>query len=236
MKNIINFSNITLIGVDGVGTDSKILKSLIYSRQFLPNAEVKFLTSGHYENVPDYIKLVKIKNLNYDQFSKFCLTELYNYFDTDYMINCHGDGFVVNSSAWSDEFLNYDYIGAPWPSYNLERSSNRWDIVGQSYRQSGKKYRTGNGGFSLRTKKLMKAVSELYKDEYYGIPEDLVICVIMRKDLEDKGFKFTDNINLSGKFSCEATFVDGYILSSDSSFGFHCGGTHPDKVKLLETV
>lgn len=82
----------------------------------------------------------------------------------------------------------------------------------------------------------MKAVSEQYKDSYYGIPEDLVICMIMRKNLQNQGFRFTDNIPLAGKFSCEATFVDGYILSSDRSFGFHCGGTHPDKVKLLETV
>lgn len=113
MKNIIEFSNITLIGTDGIGTDSRILKSLIYSKQFLPNAKIKFLTSGKYENVPDYVEVISIPNLNYDDFSKFCLTQWHNYFDTDYMINCHGDGFVLNANAWSDEFLNYDYIGAP---------------------------------------------------------------------------------------------------------------------------
>ena len=60
--------------------------------------------------------------------------------------------------------------------------------------------------------------------------------VLMRKQLEQEGFKFTSDIGIAGKFSCESIFVDGYRLSSDDSFGFHCGGTHPHKVKLLENV
>jgi len=236
MPNIVNFSDLTLIGVDGVGTDFRILKSLKYSKQIFPNAKVKFLTSGDHSPIDANIEHVKIDKLNYDDFSKFCLTELYKYFDTTYMINCHGDGFALNSQPWTDEFLKYDYLGAPWPKYNLERSSNRWEIVKDAYYNSGKKYFVGNGGFSFRSNKLMKAISELYDEKYYGIPEDLVIAIIMRKQLEDRGFKFTDDIGIAARFSCEATFVDGYILSSDTSVGFHCGGTHPDKVKLLETV
>lgn len=236
MPSTIDFDDITLIGVDGVGNDSRILRSLKYSRQFFPNAKVKFLTSGEHDSIDDKIEHVKIDKLNYDDFSKFCLAEWYKYFDTTYMINCHADGFVLNGQAWTQDFLNYDYIGAPWPKYNLERSSNRWPIVKDAYYASDKKYFVGNGGFSIRTNKLMKAVSELYNDSYYGIPEDLVIAVILRKQLEDMGFKFTNDIRIAGRFSCEATFVDGYILSSDNSVGFHCGGTHPDKVKLLETV
>ena len=236
MPNIIDISDITFLGIDGVGDDVTILRSLKYSKQFFPNVKVKFLTSGNHDSIDCNIEHVQIKNLGYDEFRKFCLTELYQYFDTSYMIYCHGDGFATNPNAWTDEFLKYDYLGAPWPKSNLERSSYRWDLVKKAYYESQKTYFVGNGGFSFRSKKLMQAVSELYKDEYYGIPEDLVIAIIMRKQLEQEGFKFTNDIGIAGKFSCESPFVDGYILSSDDSFGFHCGGTHPHKVKLLENV
>ena len=58
----------------------------------------------------------------------------------------------------------------------------------------------------------------------------------LRQFLEEQGFKFPNSIEFAGKFSCEAQSVDGYILSSDNSLGFHCGGTHPQKVKLLESI
>lgn len=34
---------------------------------------------------------------------------------TDFNIAVQADGFAVNLDAWDDDFLNYDYIGAPWP-------------------------------------------------------------------------------------------------------------------------
>jgi len=233
---MIKFNDITLIGIDGTGNDFNILKSLKYSKQIFPNAKIKFLTSGEHKQIDETIEHIKIKNLNYHDFSKFCLTEWHEHIDTKFSINCHNDGFAVNIHAWTDEFLNYDYIGAPWPRHNLEQSSQRWELVKTAYNNSNKLYCIGNGGFSLRTKKLMQAVSKLYVDEYYGIPEDLVICVILRKQLEEQGFKFPNSIEFAGKFSCEAQFVDEYILSSDNSLGFHCGGTHPQKVKLLESI
>ena len=236
MSNTIDISDITFLGVDGIGNDATILRSLKYAKQFFPNATVKFLTSGNHDSIDPNIKHIKIRNLEYDEFSKFCLTELYKHFDTTHMINCHGDGFPTNPNAWTDEFLKYDYLGAPWPRHNLERSSCRWDLVKKAYNESQKTYFVGNGGFSFRSKKLMEAVTRLYKNEYYGIPEDLVIAIIMRKQLEQEGFKFTSDIGIAGKFSCESIFVDGYRLSSDDSFGFHCGETHPHKVKLLENV
>tara|TARA_R110000868_G_scaffold5867_6_gene34233 strand:- start:434 stop:1156 length:723 start_codon:yes stop_codon:yes gene_type:complete len=235
-KHLVEYSDITLLGVDGVGNDRSILKALKYSMQFFPNAKVKFLTAGTHEPIDPRIEHIAIRNLNYDDFSKFSLQELHQYFDTKFMIYCHGDGFATSADPWCDAFLEFDYLGAPWPKYNLERSSSRWDLVKKAYYESNKTYCVGNGGFSLRTKKLMEEVSRLYKDEYYQIPEDLVIAIIMRKELETKGFQFTNHIPLASRFSCEAPFIDGYICSSDKSVGFHCGDTHPHKVKLLETV
>lgn len=229
-----DFEKITFIGIDGVGTDSRILKSLKFVKKQIPNSNYKFLTSGNYDTI-EGIDVVNISSLDYNNFSRFCLTQMKNYIDTEYMIYCHGDGFVINADKWDSNFLKYDYIGAPWPRHNLENSSARWDQVGREYRKSKGMYNIGNGGFSLRSKKLLNLLSELYKEEYYGIPEDLVIAVVLREKLEEKGILFPD-ISTAGSFSCEATMVDGHVFSSNTSFGFHCGGTHPDKVKLLETV
>ena len=230
---MIAFKDITITGIDGIGDDINLVKSLKYSKQFFPNAKLKLISAE--SSVCD-IEYTRIQKLNYDEYNKFCLTEWYKYIDTTFMLNCQGDGFVVNPTSWTDEFLDYDYIGAPWPKSNLERSSARWKLVEMSYTNSNKTYCIGNGGFALRTKKLMEMVSKLYLDEYYGIPEDLVISVILRKQLEELGFKFPTSIELAGKFSCESQFVDGYILSSNNSFGFHCDETHKDKIRLLDEL
>ena len=57
----------------------------------------------------------------------------------------HDDGFVVNPDSWQDDFLNYDYIGAPYP---LPQDNF-------SYRDiDGNLIRVGNS-VSLRSKKLL---------------------------------------------------------------------------------
>ena len=73
------------------------------------------------------------------------------------------DGYVLEGSRWSDDWLRYDYIGAPW----LERDGMN----------------VGNGGFSLRTTRLHyllaadKTILALH-------PEDSAICRIYRDYLE----------------------------------------------------
>ena len=58
-----------------------------------------------------------------------------NIIKTEFMLGIHDDGFVINPNLWTDQFLKYDYIGAPW-SHTIP--------------YYGQKYRVGNGGFSLR--------------------------------------------------------------------------------------
>ena len=64
---------------------------------------------------------------------------LKKYIDTDFCLIIQGDGFVIHPENWTDEFLKYDYIGAPW------RNLAHYSFI-----------RVGNGGFSLRSKKLLK--------------------------------------------------------------------------------
>ena len=99
-----------------------------------------------------------------ETYCKFIINDLHKYIDTEYFLLFQNDGWILNPDAWEDEFLNYDYIGAPWT----------WD-----------EYPCGNGGFTLRSKALMEECSKMITGVYE--PEDLVICTKYRPYLERKG-------------------------------------------------
>ena len=95
------------------------------------------------------------------------------------------DGYVLNGDAWCDGFLQYDYIGAPWLPSGL----------------------VGNGGFSLRSRKLLKYLAaNPFGDNPH--PEDNYICLRHRKSLEDAGFKFPE-LATALKFAFEGRSWNG---------------------------
>jgi hypothetical protein len=55
------------------------------------------------------------------------------------------DGMAANKMHWSDDYYNYDYIGAPWP--------DRFTWIRPEEK-------VGNGGFSLRSMKLIEALRD----------------------------------------------------------------------------
>ena len=88
------------------------------------------------------------------------------------------------SKKWSDNFLDYDYIGAPFIPRKNEPSYSR--------DKKGDFYVISNGRFSLRSKKLLEAPSKFnFVDDltYTNSNEDGFFCVLHRKFLEEKGFK-----------------------------------------------
>jgi hypothetical protein len=231
---LVNLKNVTLIGMDGVGGDKETAIAMKYSQRNIDFGKTILFSASNDQY--DFCDTVNIKKMTYDECQKFTLTELVSYIETDYMLLVQGDGFVVNPELWNSSFLHYDYIGAPWPYSNVFENSKRWPDVHAKMIQSNKNYQVGNGGFTLRSKKLMDNITNLYDEKWGGIPEDAVICIGMRSDLETVGCKWPP-ICVAASFSCEARLVDvdgvTKIFSSDQSFGFHCRGTHPDKIELL---
>ena len=124
------------------------------------------------------------------------------------------DGFILNPEAWSDQFLNYDYVGAPWlvGDFAINKSGFPEELRG--------KLLVGNGGFSLRSKRFTSLCAELSREgalpKYE--PEDVVLCLENRKLLETHGMKFSPN-DVAKKFSFESK-NDEYI-EWDGQFGFH---------------
>jgi hypothetical protein len=220
--------------IDGVGSDINAIKALKYSTKHINFGAVKYITAGDIK--PNFCEIYKISKMTLNDFNKFCLTELYNYFDTDYILFIQSDGFLINPHLWSDDFLKYDYIGAPWDTSVLRRNILDKKVLYDALVKGNFKYNIGNGGFSLRTKRLMENTSELYSEIYESYAEDVVISVGMRQELENCGMKFPNDVKIASKFSCEMIYVDGNVFSSNNSLGFHCDETHRDKFNLLNSV
>lgn len=130
------------------------------------------------------VKLIYDYKLNnIDAWNKSIIYELHNYIDTEFAMLIHADGYVVNPQSWRDEYLSYDYIGAPWP---LPKDD-------YSYRTpTGELIRVGNS-VSLRSKKLMALPSKLkipWKPYYGNTNEDGFLCVHNRYLLQEHGCTF----------------------------------------------
>jgi hypothetical protein len=157
-------------------------------------------------NITSNIIFYKISKINslFD-YSDFILHNLTNYIDTKFCIIIHVDGHICNPDAWSDDFLNYDYIGAPW-------RSNQYFIDRQNPDS-----RVGNGGFSLRSKKLLELCQQIPSNGH----EDVNICCDSRSFLQSQNIKFAP-LEVAIKFSTEEICEDlNHNQEKISSFGFH---------------
>lgn len=222
----LNLTNITLISVCG---DQKFLIGIIKAAQhcmkYADFKAVKIL-SNVIVSIPN-IEIIKIPSLNKEQYSIFSLYELYKYVDTDFCLTFQGDGFIINPNAWSNNFLNYDYIGAPWMH----------KVVNQ----------VGNGGFSLRNQKFMHSAKTLEYNSKIQFqphipagklvtPEDWFACCYSYKTMINLGVKFAD-FDTAYKFSVEHPAphkkYDRYNIMTYNSFGFH-GSFNVAAMNLLE--
>ena len=117
--------------------------------------------------------------------------------ETTHFLMVQWDSGIVSPAQWSDEFLAYDYVGAPWG----------WH---------GDAYEVGNGGFSLRSRRIMQHVNERREKFPLGHPEDAFLCRRYRRELEHAGFRWSPT-DLAARFSFERTGFSGL----DRHFGYH---------------
>lgn len=153
-----------------------------------------------------------------DEYSKYILYDLHNHINTEFCLVVQADGYVLNGQLWREEFREFDYIGAPWP------------IATDKYIDPfGQHQRVGNGGFSLRSKKLLlvpQRISvpwEVNEGSFYrhfnqnSYSEDGNICVHNRHLFERVGCKFAP-LHIAMIFSRELDLEDQVF---GPTFGFH---------------
>jgi len=145
--------------------------------------------------VPAGVEVVAIAPIaSRDAYSHFVLKDLRPYIATAHVLLVQWDGYVVNPGAWDPAYLECDYLGAKW----------FWHEDGM---------RVGNGGFSLRSRRLLEAL----EDTRIALvdAEDTTIGRTFRPLLErEHGIRFGSE-ELADKFAFEAAYPIG------KPFGFH---------------
>ena len=172
---------------------TKFAESILFTNKSICSKELtsKAKIAGiHLEDVPEISSI--------SEYSFFILSNLSSYINTEFCLVTQWDSWIIDHKLWDSQFLNYDYIGAIWPHYSTNQ--------------------VGNGGFSLRSKKLLKSTEDFIKNNLdFSTPliEDDYICRQHKGIFEQKyNIKFSSS-EVANKFSIERNGMP------NNSFGFH---------------
>jgi tetratricopeptide (TPR) repeat protein len=189
-------AGVTLLCVD-TANHALALRALAVSGAELRFEQTLFLTDSipAHLDVPPGISVTPITRLaSRDEYSRFVLKSLLAHVTTPHVLLIQWDGYVVNPAAFEPAFLDCDYIGAKW----------FWFDDGM---------RVGNGGFSLRSRKLLEALQDPRIELVEA--EDVTIGRAFRPLLErEYGIRYADDA-MADRFAFEAAYPTG------KPFGFH---------------
>jgi len=191
----INLKDVTLVCADDVDTESsyKLLTEICKNITF---GDIKLFSSNNINHNVTEIEPLR----NIDDYGNFIFHNLNEHIQTDFCFIVQLDGFPINYKAWTDKFLRYDYIGAPWLIYNFPEDKT-----------------VGNSGFCIRSKRLLeKQAAYDYHSQRDGA-EDAYTCRQIDDELKADGIKFAP-IHHAKLFSVENMQYQG-------QFGFHGRGT-----------
>ena len=204
--------NVTLVAVTSVKVDATV-KAMKYSMRGIDFGDAVFISDKKPRILPKKIRFAQIDKLDsIDKFNYDMIYELYKYINTSHIMLVHYDGFVVNPDSWRDEFLDYDYIGAPWPIPSEDDHITFRD-------PDGNLIRVGNS-VGIRSKKLLYAPTKLglpWQSFYGNYHEDGFLCVHHHKELEQDGCKFAP-IEVARYFSHETPIPE---IEGIKPFAFH---------------
>ena len=132
---------------------------------------------------------------------------------TSHMLLIQWDSWIWKPEMWRDEFLKYDFIGAPW-----------WYRDGKN---------VGNSGFALKSTMLARYIRDRRtKFECNTSAEDDLLCRTYRRELETAGFKWAPEA-LAHNFAFECCRPS----PTSQHFGFHAAfnfGEVLDRDRLIE--
>ena len=232
--NKLKLTRVTLVAVTSVNITATI-SAMKYSMRGIDYGDCVLITHKKPWNLPSTIRYCQVDKIDsIDKFNHFMVYDLWEYVHTDYIMLVHADGFVIHPEMWQEEFLNYDYIGAPWPLPDNPISYR--DI-------NGNICRVGNS-VSLRSYRLLKLPSE-EKMEWKPQPmsdggvmynEDTFICVANKHIFEEHGMKIAP-LDIAKYFAHERTIPETIGITP---FAFHkwagANKSFPGYYKYIEFV
>ena len=170
------------------------------------NLNIDYVNNIVNTELPEYKARIAAINLNVNNLTTpeynilFKTEKFYEYIPTEIFLIFQTDTFIIEENKeLINEFLEYDYVGAPWgETYLPEYSIHEYNAV-------------GNGGLSLRKKSKMLQILEKNKETklFKNMNED--ICFSLQKNVEVKKPDFEK----AKHFSVETIF-------SEKTFGIHC--------------
>jgi tetratricopeptide (TPR) repeat protein len=193
---MLQLPGVTLVCID-TANHALALRALALCRTGIRFAKTLFLTDAVPDGtrIADGVEVATIAPLlSRDDYSQFVLKHLLPFVHTEHVLIVQWDGYVVNPGAWDAAFLECDYLGAKWFWHQ--------DTM-----------RVGNGGFSLRSRRLLSALQDPRITLVEA--EDTTIGRTFRPLLErDHAIRFGSEA-LADRFSFEAAYPIG------KPFGFH---------------
>jgi hypothetical protein len=202
---LVKLPTVTLFGIDCV-EPNRLAAAFRWSMRFVDFArvvlvtEVSKLTTDHAG-----MEVVDHKEGGRLDYEVDALTLAHGLTDTPHVLHCEWDAMVANPLAWNEEWLKCDYIGAPWPRHY----ANGWPTCDAHNC-------VGNGGFSLRSRRLYERCKEAVKGQEDGPGmrvHDAWIGRTLRPWLEREGLVFATPAE-AYRFSCENAVYSG-------QFGIH---------------
>jgi hypothetical protein len=150
---------------------------------------------------PQGVRLLPARIESTADYSAFMLKGLAPFIETSHMLVVQWDGFVLHPQLWDPSFLQWDYIGPRWHDAPTPALS------------------VGNGGFSLRSRKLLQALQD--PAIVVEHPEDVCICRTHRERLErDHGIRFAAP-EVADRFGFERTVPQGAVFGFHGLMNFH---------------
>ena len=245
-----SFENITIVNIDGrTGDLSSTCLALQHSYAQMPGASCLLISPERPAGLSPDIEHVSIVPMGWLEYSLFVTFVLHQFIKTDFALIIQNDGWVLNGNAFREEFLEFDYIGAPSGHSQIIMEGKTEDIKYFDWTSHYFSQKTGkvnfhmNGGFSLRSQRFLKAPAELGLDYRFRAPEiirhknddyvrrmnwnngdaweDYYHCVTNRSVMEAAGLRFAP-VCIARHFSFE--HYNPYVhrgIDLSQSFGHH---------------
>lgn len=140
--------SLALIAVTSVDTAAHCAALMHSKREIEKKRSVEDMLIISWEDPPKWYTGRTLKlpfKIDIMTYGRFQVRKLAQYMTTEYMLNIQADGFVTNGELWEEDFLEFDYIGAPWAKPQMD-GKDSWPLCGA---------RVGNSGFSIRSKQWM---------------------------------------------------------------------------------
>lgn len=149
-----------------------MLKTCLVLNQVTPHVETFIEKYSHTVDVRVNAELIPgdIPSMSAD-----CNANLHRYFDTENVLVIQNDGYPLREGL--EAFAGrYDYVGAPFlRNTRMNRLMGFWP-----------RFAVGNGGFSLRSKRICEMAAYYWRKRYHHLPrhyrlvrEDAFYCVLL---------------------------------------------------------